>query len=249
MKPAAIDFTEKVNKVILKFCSENCKVDFHHNPTVVNMLPVTFTVGIINKEAVLSLPSGHAMLQDVKDYYDECGEELAAQQTLRLCIGDGSTQYPKDKIYIIYEYSTVLCKNVAAFFINNDLTLSMIPLPYQNCDAEVVESFRESIQTRITPMLEAVANKDGFSNFSAWCSAVLVNINTKAAMSCDVSTLQHLSDPLLSPNNVACSYCNHRSNNLKRCSRCRSVQYCGQECQKRHWNTHKSQCQPFRLSK
>ena len=248
MKPAAIDLTEKVNKVILKFCSENCKADFHHNPTVVNMLPVIFTVGIINEEIVLTLPSGHIMLQDVKDYYDECGEELAAQQTVRVCVGNGSAEYPKHRIYIIYEYSTILYKTISAFFINNDLTLSMLPMPNEGCDVEVVKSLRESIQKRVTPMLEAIANEDGFSNFIAWCSVALTlqGIDNKGNV---IASASHSSNPSLykiSCDKPTCSYCSRSSDGLKKCSRCHSVQYCGRECQKNHWNTHKSHCKPFK---
>ena len=251
MKPAAIDLTEKVNNVILKFCSQNCKADFHCNPTVVNMLPVIFTVGTINEEIVLTLPSGHIMLQDVKDYYDECGEELAAQQTVRVCVGNGSTEYRKDKIYIIYEYSTDLYKTIAAFFINDDLMLSMLPMPNENCDVEVAKSLKESIQKRITPMLEAIANEDGFSSFTTWCSAALIlhGVGNKAIMIAGASKLQHSSNssqPKASYDKLTCSYCNHSSVSLKKCSRCHSVQYCGRECQKKHWNTHKSHCQAFK---
>jgi hypothetical protein len=29
-----------------------------------------------------------------------------------------------------------------------------------------------------------------------------------------------------------------------RCSRCKSVCYCSQECQRSHWNSHKKDCRP-----
>ena len=29
---------------------------------------------------------------------------------------------------------------------------------------------------------------------------------------------------------------------LKKCSRCKKVYYCGRECQKLHWKTHKEEC-------
>ena len=251
MKPAAIDLTEKVNNVILKFCSENCKADFHHNPTVVNMLPEIFTVGIVNEKIAVTLPSGHIMLQDVKDYYDECGEDLAAQQTVSVCVGNGSTEYPKDKIYIIYEYSTIIYKTIAAFFINDDLTLNILPMPNESCDVGVVKSLRESIQKRIAPMVEAIAKEDGFSSFTAWCSVALIlhGVDNTANVIAGASKLQHSSNPSsckTSCDRLTCSYCNHTSDGLKQCSRCHSVQYCGRECQKKHWNTHKSDCHPFK---
>ena len=243
MKQAVVDFTEKVNKVIMKFCSDSCKEYFYCNPTIVNILPKTFKVAVTNGDVTLTLPSGHSMLQDVKDYYDECGEELAAQQIVQVCVGNGSTEYPKDKIYITYVYSTALCKTVAAFFVNNDLSLSIIPMPLQSCDIVVANSLMESIQKRVTPMLEAIATEDGFSSFTAWCSVALQGIDNNA-MQARASDFHN--PKMLYNNNQTCSYCSQYSNSLKKCSRCRLVQYCGRECQKKHWNTHKSRCLPFK---
>ncbi|XP_065916565.1 uncharacterized protein [Dysidea avara] len=39
-----------------------------------------------------------------------------------------------------------------------------------------------------------------------------------------------------------CNYCGKCSENLKKCSRCRAVQYCNQDCQKKHWTIHKFAC-------
>jgi len=39
-----------------------------------------------------------------------------------------------------------------------------------------------------------------------------------------------------------CSCCGRNSADLKKCSRCRSVQYCDRDCQKKHWTTHKLDC-------
>ena len=41
-----------------------------------------------------------------------------------------------------------------------------------------------------------------------------------------------------------CSFCGKHSEDLKKCSRCRLMQYCNRECQKKHWRTHKSACFP-----
>ena len=41
-----------------------------------------------------------------------------------------------------------------------------------------------------------------------------------------------------------CSFCGKLSENLKKCSRCRLTQYCNQECQKKHWGSHKRICNP-----
>ena len=39
-----------------------------------------------------------------------------------------------------------------------------------------------------------------------------------------------------------CSYCSTRSNQLKKCSKCKLAWYCNQGCQARHWKEHKKEC-------
>ena len=39
-----------------------------------------------------------------------------------------------------------------------------------------------------------------------------------------------------------CSYCNEVSESLKKCIRCKEVQYCGRECRVNHWPMHKTEC-------
>ena len=41
---------------------------------------------------------------------------------------------------------------------------------------------------------------------------------------------------------MKCSFCGTHSDALKKCSRCRKAQYCGQSCQKEHWKEHKMTC-------
>ena len=41
---------------------------------------------------------------------------------------------------------------------------------------------------------------------------------------------------------VKCSYCGTHSDALKKCSRCGKAQYCGQGCQKKHWQQHRTTC-------
>ena len=41
---------------------------------------------------------------------------------------------------------------------------------------------------------------------------------------------------------TSCAACNKLSENLKRCSRCRSIFYCSVECQRGHWTQHKNDC-------
>ena len=42
--------------------------------------------------------------------------------------------------------------------------------------------------------------------------------------------------------NEMCSYCKRRQYPLKKCLSCGKVQYCGKECQRKHWKKHKSTC-------
>ena len=45
---------------------------------------------------------------------------------------------------------------------------------------------------------------------------------------------------------VCCAVCKKIPQNLKRCSRCRSVSYCSAECQRADWALHKSVCTPLK---
>ena len=44
------------------------------------------------------------------------------------------------------------------------------------------------------------------------------------------------------PINEMCSYCKRSHSPLKKCLSCGKVQYCGKECQRKHWKKHKSTC-------
>ena len=43
---------------------------------------------------------------------------------------------------------------------------------------------------------------------------------------------------------VECSLCKRKSDNMKKCTRCGEEQYCGKECQRKHWKDHKAVCKP-----
>lgn len=45
-----------------------------------------------------------------------------------------------------------------------------------------------------------------------------------------------------------CEECGKRGVNLRRCRRCKSVWYCGQECQKRNWELHRGNCHPHEIA-
>jgi splicing suppressor protein 51 len=40
----------------------------------------------------------------------------------------------------------------------------------------------------------------------------------------------------------SCAHCDKKSASLQTCSRCHKVQYCGRDCQKSAWKTHKKEC-------
>ncbi|KAI0041529.1 hypothetical protein FA95DRAFT_1641612 [Auriscalpium vulgare] len=42
-----------------------------------------------------------------------------------------------------------------------------------------------------------------------------------------------------------CAVCSKTQESMKQCSRCHSILYCSLECQRLHWQTHKSLCQAF----
>ena len=47
------------------------------------------------------------------------------------------------------------------------------------------------------------------------------------------------SDSKSTPDQKKCSFCSKHYEDLKKYSHCRLTQYCNQECQKKHWGTHK----------
>lgn len=44
------------------------------------------------------------------------------------------------------------------------------------------------------------------------------------------------------PTIESCAFCGLRSAKLKKCLRCNKTKYCGRECQRRHWSSHKLNC-------
>ena len=63
-----------------------------------------------------------------------------------------------------------------------------------------------------------------------------------------VDSVQHekeivsTSTELQSQSNKECANCKKAQPNLKKCGACDKVQYCSKECQRAHWNEHKSNC-------
>lgn len=44
---------------------------------------------------------------------------------------------------------------------------------------------------------------------------------------------------------ITCSTCGLDNKEVKRCSKCKSVQYCDKTCQRLHWSNHKKFCDKF----
>lgn len=42
--------------------------------------------------------------------------------------------------------------------------------------------------------------------------------------------------------NLLCAHCCESKENTQRCARCKTVAYCSKECQKAHYDTHRSYC-------
>jgi len=59
-----------------------------------------------------------------------------------------------------------------------------------------------------------------------------------------ISSLQKSQNSKDGTNDTKCSYCGTQVDALKKCSRCGNTQYCGQDCQKKHWKEHKLICSP-----
>lgn len=173
MNIATVGLTRRICGVVVKFCSEVCSEEFVANPKILNLLPVMFSVANDNGKIIVTPPSGHKMLQRVTDHFDEDEGSLAATHTTRICVGDGSVEFPKDKVYIIYEMSTVLRQTFAAFFVSDDFSIIPLSVSSQGCDVEVVMWFAKSIQQQLFSVLEAVVSETTCSSFKAWCTAAV----------------------------------------------------------------------------
>lgn len=173
MKIAAVGLTKKISGVVVKFCSDVCSGEFNANPKVLNLFPAVFNLTNDKGKITVLPPAGHKMLQRVTDHFDEDEEKLAATHTTRVCVGDGSVEFPKDKIYIIYEISTALRQTLLAFFISDDFSITPLTIPPQVCDVEVVLWFSKSIQHNVRSVLEAVVSQSSFSTFKTWCTAAV----------------------------------------------------------------------------
>lgn len=184
MEPAAIGLTEKAEDVVLKFCSEECRISFRSNPKVLNLLPATFKISINDGKVIVLPPPCHTTLQRVVDFVYDREEELTASRTIRICVGDGSAEFPKDKLYIIYHRSTVLRQTLAACFVSDDLSLFPLPLPPQECDVEVAESFVNFLHSgkTVESMLQAVLSDAGFTSLPAWRQYKLFELDIAEAL-------------------------------------------------------------------
>jgi len=242
MKQAAVGLTENVCNVIVKFCSKTCQTAFYISPRILNMLPSSFKVTTMVDTLDVTLPPGHIILQHCTDYYDNYGEQLSAKQTVKACIGDGSVEFSKQKPYIVYEFSTALEKTASAYFVNDDLSLHLLTDLMPSCDLEVIKSHMKLVQEKIAPALEAIAFADGYKSFKAWHYAAVcyTNVASKSDDNCHQCATKHQSQDLFTENK--CSHCGCSSHNLKKCSRCHLVQYCGHDCQRKHWSFHKQTC-------
>ena len=147
MEPAATGLSDKTEGVILKFCSKRCKLLLHKNPKILNLLPAAFQVSINDGKVSVLPPPRHIAFQRVVDTLYDKELELNATRTLYICFGDGTTKFPRDRIYIIYQYSTVLRETLAACFVSDDLSLSPLSVPPKNCDVEVAKSYVDFIHS------------------------------------------------------------------------------------------------------
>ena len=103
MEPAAIGLTEKAEDVVLKFCSEECRISFRSNPKVLNLLPATFKISINDGKVIILPPPYHTTLQRVVDFVYDREEELTAPElyVYVLVMGLQSFQRTSCTLYII----------------------------------------------------------------------------------------------------------------------------------------------------
>lgn len=170
MEPAAVGLAEERDGVVLKFCSEDCRCSFKHDPKVLNLLPAIFKICIKDGNVSILSPPKHVVFQRIVDtlYDDEL--DMNSTRTVYICFGDGSTHYPRDSIYILYQYSTVLRQTLLACFVSDDLSLHPLSVSPQCCDIEVAKSHVDYLHSckTVKSMLQAVLSDAGFTSFLGW---------------------------------------------------------------------------------
>lgn len=169
MAVAAVGLTRKRSDVIVKFCSKDCTEEFDFKPRVLNLLPSPFRITNDSCKVTALPPAGHKVLQRVVDHFDEDKESLAATHTVRICVGN-TVEYPKDKVYVIYEISTVLSQTLVAMFVGDDLSVSSM---VRESQAEVAVWFCRRVQHHVYSVLNYVASQAGFLSFKEWCTAAV----------------------------------------------------------------------------
>lgn len=90
-------------------------------------------------------------------------------------------------------------------------------------------------------VVEGFDRVGGMQAFTARSAAVLRSQTEEET----VSARRELINPTVSPNAKPgrfCASCGALPEKLKNCSRCRTVWYCSEDCQRRHWPLHKGHC-------
>ena len=170
MKPAAFGLAEKIENVVLKFCSEECKSFFYKNPKILNLLPAIFEVNIIDGKVMVLPPPGHTILQSITDFIFDHEQEIMASRVVNISVGNGSAEFPMDRVYITYQHSTILRHTLSACFVSDNLSLSPLPVLPQESDVEVAKEFVNFLHSdkKVESMLQAVISEAGFTSLKEW---------------------------------------------------------------------------------
>lgn len=179
MEVAAVGHARKMGGAVVKFCCKDCSEEFDASPRVLNLLPSVFHLTHDGGKVTVLPPTGHKMLQRVNDHYDEDEETLAAIRTTRVCVGNDSVEFPKDKVYIVYEVSTALSHTFLAFFVDDDFSITPLMSAPQGYDTkDAIIWFIKCVQPHVRSVLQDIVSQAGFSTFKEWCTVALQGKDT-----------------------------------------------------------------------
>jgi len=146
------------------------------------------------------------------------------------CLGDVTLEAHPDGsgILALDMASHKRCEQLAEFFYNIGGEAGLIRDPKKVCN------YSEGI-TAALPPTKASLQPGSFAKYKGFDKSTWLTIDKTVTKQ----------DKLVRKALKKCSYCHNpakEGESLKLCSRCKKVQYCGQDCQKNHWKEHKLEC-------
>lgn len=144
--------------MLLKFCSKQCQQQ-HTSPTSLPLLVKVFSPSEVSNDFTSysrKVQEGHTELLFIQGYRSDPAGNLI-KVDVALCSGDGSENFPKDCMYIVYYHRDTFSQQFIEYFVTKDMTpLQALPY-YGNISLHdiVSDTLSESIRIFVTKAVVA----------------------------------------------------------------------------------------------